>query len=68
MFGSFPAFYNNLYKTNLSKLKLTDESVKTMSKETMKIIQNQFGGKIRLLISGGAPLSQEVFDFLKMAF
>ena len=31
-------------------------------------IKNALGGKIRLLISGGAPLSQDVKDFLFVAF
>jgi long-chain acyl-CoA synthetase len=31
-------------------------------------IRNVLGGNIRLLISGGAPLSKEVFKFLKAAF
>ncbi|CDW81371.1 long-chain-fatty-acid--ligase 5 [Stylonychia lemnae] len=68
IFGSFPTFYNNFYKTNLAKLNIKSNEVKYMSNEKKQIIKNQFGGRIRCFISGGAPLSQEVFDFLQTCF
>ena len=33
-----------------------------------KKLRNLLGGKVMLLISGGAPLNPEVMDFFKVAF
>lgn len=33
-----------------------------------KKIRDLLGGKIRYFISGGAPLSQEVMNFIKVVF
>ena len=33
-----------------------------------KEVRERLGGKIRYFISGGAPLAQEVMDFVKIVF
>jgi len=34
----------------------------------LKLLSQELGGRIRMIVSGGAPLSQDVFDFLKKSF
>ncbi len=37
-------------------------------KLVFKKVRNAFGGRIRMLISGSAPLSKDTIDFLKICF
>ena len=71
VFGSFPAFFNSLYKMAVKGgLVDTDHmgNLIVKNKKGVKGMSMMFGGRINMIVSGGAPLSQLVFDFLKELF
>lgn len=54
IFASLPRFFEKIYA------KVVGENGKTVDAQTLK---DAFGGRVRLLTSGGAPLPEEIADF-----
>ena len=81
IFGSFPIFFNKIYRKVLERMSLESSLTKTLFNKALNTkiekfkngsgsfshliydplifskVKNILGGKIRLLISGGAPLA-----------
>ena len=61
--------FEKALKTKLERLKKDGTLEHYMYDEIVfKKVRECLGGKIRYFVSGGAPMSQEVFDFIKIAF
>lgn len=57
VFASLPRFFEKIHASLLSK--------KPASEITSQDVKDAFGGKVRLLTSGGAPLPLEIADFFE---
>jgi long-chain acyl-CoA synthetase len=61
--------FNKAINTKLEQLKETAEVTHSVyDKLIFSKIKEILGGRVRFFITGGAPISQEVMDYIKVAF
>ncbi|KXN90530.1 Long chain acyl-CoA synthetase 6, peroxisomal [Leucoagaricus sp. SymC.cos] len=71
--GNVPGLKGKIFKkavdTKLERLRTTGEFTHPLwDRIVFRKIQSALGGQIQIIISGSAPISAEVVDFLKIAF
>ncbi len=61
--------FNKAVSGKLERLKENGEVVHSMyDKLVFSRVRELLGGRVRYLITGGAPIAQEVMDFIKVVF
>ncbi|KAJ1932241.1 medium-chain fatty acid-CoA ligase faa2, partial [Linderina pennispora] len=67
--GGFASkLFNHAYSTKKSNLLSGTNTHWLWDRLVFKSVREKFGGNIRLIISGSAPISHDVMDFLRIAF
>ncbi|KAI8319272.1 acetyl-CoA synthetase-like protein [Martensiomyces pterosporus] len=66
--GVASTLFNHAYATKKENLKSGTNRHWLWDRLVFKTVRQKFGGNIRLIISGSAPISTDVLDFLRIAF
>ncbi|KAJ2741481.1 medium-chain fatty acid-CoA ligase faa2, partial [Coemansia sp. BCRC 34301] len=66
--GMASTLFNHAYNSKKENLRNSSNKHWLWDRLVFKTVRQKFGGNLRLIISGSAPISSDVLDFLRIAF